>query len=332
MIGTLLVLAAVLSAEPRVTTWAVPDQQIPTEIVRHGNELWFVSWANWRAEAPKYEPYLGRVDTQGKFTMKQLPADHMPGLTTHAPDGTLWLSDGGQPLLWRVTKDGKVDSVNTGVRTQGIAFGPDGALWCTSPGRAAIIRFSTDGKQTGSWDVPDVDTKPMTSAAAAAAPPASAGPTPIWIAAGPDRALWFTEPNRGRIGRIDTKGTITMYRSPMGVATTSSIVVGPDGAVWFSTRDVYLGRITTKGEVMTTRVQMRPTSLAVDRQGRIWFAEGARAGFIDKELEAYDFAVPGAKSIRALAAGPDGAMYFVDQAARTVGRIELPAAAAPRRP
>jgi streptogramin lyase len=28
--------------------------------------------------------------------------------------------------------------------------------------------------------------------------------------------------------------------------------------------------------------------------------------------------------VRALAAGPDGAMWFVDQKTRTVGRVELP--------
>ena len=329
MIGAIVILAAALAAEPRVTLYPVPDQQIPTEIALHGKELWFVSWANFRIEAPKYEPYLGRIDTKGKFAMQQLPAGNMPGFTTHAPDGTMWLSDAARPVLWRVTKDGKVDSVKSDRSTQGIAFGPDGALWTTSANSTTITRFAVDGTKTGSWDVPDVVMQqPMTSTTT----PAPRGPFPVWIVAGPDGALWFTEPMRSRIGRIDTKGAISMVRSPMGVSRGGEIMPGPDGALWFATNDIYLGRITTKGEVMTTRIAMRPTSLALDAQGRIWFAEGNQAGFVDKELNAYEFTVTGAKQIRSLATGPDGAMWFADQGARAIGRIELLPPAAPRRP
>lgn len=221
----------------------------------------------------------------------------------------------------------KVDSVPSTRTTQGIAFGPDGALWTTSANSVTIMRHGLDGKMTGSWDVPDVSLQPMTSSQ-----PPPRGPYPIWIAAGPDGALWFTEPTRSRIGRITTKGEITLYRSPMGVSAGGEIMPGPDGALWFATNDIYLGRISTKGEVMTTRIAMRPTSLAADREGRIWFAEGNHAGFIDKNLDAYEFPVKGAKHIRSLATGPDGAMWYVDQVTRVIGRIELTPAAAPRRP
>src|SRR5688572_6850623 len=135
----------------------------------------------------------------------------LPGFTTHAPDGTMWLSDAARPVLWRVTKDGKVDSVKSDRSTQGIAFGPDGALWTTSANSTTITRFAVDGTKTGSWDVPDVVMQqPMTSSSQ----PAPRGPVPVLIVAGPDGALWFTEPTRSRVGRIDTKGEIAMYRSP----------------------------------------------------------------------------------------------------------------------
>ena len=83
---------------------------------------------------------------------------------------------------------------------------------------------------------------------------------------------------------------------------------------------------------MTTRIAMRPTSLAADREGRIWFADNNHAGFVDRNLDAYEFEVKGAKQIRSLTMGPDGAIWFADQVARTIGRIELPPAAAAKKP
>src|ERR1039457_514672 len=67
------------------------------------------------------------------------------------------------------------------------------------------------------------------------------------IAAGPDGALWFTEPDLNKIGRITTAGVVSEYSvsgSPGGIAA------GPDGALWFTEpNNTKVGRITIAGVV-----------------------------------------------------------------------------------
>jgi virginiamycin B lyase len=303
-----LVLAATVAAQPVVTTWEVPQKQIPTEIVRHGDALWFVSWKDW----PKVHANLGRIDSKGNFTMKDVPEGSMPGLTTHAPDGTLWLSDARQSVFWRVSREGKVSQVKTSVPTQGIAWGPDGHLWSTHRGSAAIRRYATDGSEKGKWEV-----------AAAAAPSADkpARPAqPLWIVAASDSALWFTEASGRRVGRIATTGEMRMYALPPTFGSPGQIVPGRDGALWFSAANI-LGRITTKGEITTVRTGIPAVWLAADSKGRIWYTNGTHAGYIDRDGKSREFEVKGAKNIRAMAEGPDGAMWFADQGALTIGRI-----------
>src|SRR5262249_12679427 len=61
--------------------------------------------------------------------------------------------------------------------------------------------------------------------------PGIAGPTAI--AAGPDGALWFCDPQANAIGRMTTDGHVTMYSSP-DIVQPKSIAAGADGALWFT--------------------------------------------------------------------------------------------------
>ena len=102
---------------------------------------------------------------------------------------------------------------------------------------------------------------------------------PLQIAAGPDGAMWFTNytpgtPAPGTIGRISTKGTVTVFPSrkingPFGITS------GPDGALWFTNYNGNtIGRITTSG-VVTTYATPFTLSLiqfiAPGPAGTLWF-------------------------------------------------------------
>src|SRR5438270_580178 len=80
----------------------------------------------------------------------------------------------------------------------------------------------------------------------------SAGLTPLsgpyGIVTGPDGALWFTEFNRSRIGRVTTAGVITEFFAGM-TGTGEGIAAGPDGALWFAEDQDRIGRITTTGVI-----------------------------------------------------------------------------------
>src|SRR5205807_1285125 len=72
----------------------------------------------------------------------------------------------------------------------------------------------------------------ITTAGAVAEYPLAAGADPAGIAAGPDGALWFTEPAADRVGRIATDGMIAEYPVPTPGAEPTAIAAGPDGALW----------------------------------------------------------------------------------------------------
>ena len=54
--------------------------------------------------------------------------------------------------------------------------------------------------------------------------------------AGPDGNLWFTESDRGTIGRITPSGTITEFPLEEQESGPYGITVGADGNLWFTER------------------------------------------------------------------------------------------------
>lgn len=63
-------------------------------------------------------------------------------------------------------------------------------------------------------------------------------------------AIWFTEMNSGRIGRLTTSGEMTEFELPNSDSFPSFIVPGPNGALWFTqNRGNSVGRIATEGDV-----------------------------------------------------------------------------------
>src|SRR6266404_663860 len=72
------------------------------------------------------------------------------------------------------------------------------------------------------------------------------------IALGPDGAMWFTDLQFGRIGRIDANGAVTTF-SLQGVREPEpeGIALGLDGNLWSTeiSPPGRIGRITTSGVV-----------------------------------------------------------------------------------
>jgi len=107
------------------------------------------------------------------------------------------------------------------------------------------------------------------------APTAAAGPH--GIAAGPDGALWFTEANGNKIGRVTTAGAFSEFVIPTGFSQPTGITAGPDGALWFTEfNGSKTGRITTAG-VLDEFVVLTPSSfpfgVTVGPDGALWFTE-----------------------------------------------------------
>src|SRR6202167_3482311 len=97
------------------------------------------------------------------------------------------------------------------------------------------------------------------------------------ITAGPDGALWFTEGDADKIGRITTMGVVTEYAVPTLGSDPYDISSGPDGALWFTEHYGYkIGRITTSGvlpEFSMPTMDAWPYGITAGPDGAMWFTE-----------------------------------------------------------
>jgi virginiamycin B lyase len=107
-------------------------------------------------------------------------------------------------------------------------------------------------------------------------PPAPSGGScePGGITAGPDGALWFTEENGNRIGRITTGGAITEFTAGLSSgAKPVEITPGP-GGLWFSESGANnVGLITTAGSITEFPVGATTDGIAAGPDGNVWFTE-----------------------------------------------------------
>ena len=129
----------------------------------------------------------------------------------------------------------------------------------------------------------------------------------------------------GKIWRITTSGTITEFDVS---GRPNWIVVGSDGALWFSEYNL-VGRITTAGEVTEYPVPANPRNvssngIAAGPDGALWFTEGAdnKIGRITTGGTVTEFVVPTPNSEPFLITpGPDGAVWFTEYKTHQIARI-----------
>jgi virginiamycin B lyase len=154
------------------------------------------------------------------------------------------------------------------------------------------------------------------------------GGSPVGITAGPDGALWFTEQNANKIGRITTAGTITEFAIPTADSFPEFITTGPDGALWFTELNGNkIGRITTAGtitEFALPTANSQPLGITTGPDGALWFTElnANKIGRITTAGAITEFPIPTANSgPLGITTGPDGALWFTEFNANKIGRI-----------
>ena len=108
-------------------------------------------------------------------------------------------------------------------------------------------------------------------------PVLTANSNPYGITRGPDNALWFTEINSNKIGRITLHGKVTEFPTPTQNSSPLGIVTGPDNALWFTEQSGNkVGRITSRGQVVEFLVptaQAAPTYITRGPNNTLWFTE-----------------------------------------------------------
>ena len=145
---------------------------------------------------------------------------------------------------------------------------------------------------------------------------------PIDIAAGPDGALWFTENEGNKIGRITTAGAIAEYPIS-GVSQRTGIAAGPDGSLWFTEAEANnIGRITTAGVISEFPLPMlnrQPTGITAGPDGNMWFT--SLYGGVGRITPAGTITLFPGEGDGRITSGPDGNLWFTLPNGNGIGRI-----------
>jgi virginiamycin B lyase len=261
------------------------------------------------------------------------------------PDGNLWWSDNVTNTVGNVTTSGEArywieqDQHGSAAGPSGIVAGPGSPssqrMWFGELYTAAIALQSTDGNYNSSFALP-----------------ASSLPAyPEEITLGPDGNLWFTEPCRGKIGKITPSGTASEFTVPSSPSRPGGITAGADGAIWFTdSGQNAIGRIpidaTSGSQIALHGTGITGSGLfhiTVGPDGALWFPEQTApssgplngksvVGRLDPSTGTIgEYAAPTSNSAPfGVAAGPDGAIWFTEHTAANAGRIAIATSASLR--
>jgi virginiamycin B lyase len=198
-----------------ITEFAIPTaNSMPRAIAlgRDGN-IWFGEFAGGR---------IGRITPQGVITEFAIPTpDSGPRALAAGPDGNIWFSEFNAGKIGRITPQGQITEFPLPRANSGpgdITAGDDGNMWFVElSGR--MDNRQPDGNRVGRIAMDGTITEfPI--------PPAAGVPSPINIAVGPDRNIWFTK--GPMVVRVTRDGTMTPFPLPGGNAGGTGLTAGSD--------------------------------------------------------------------------------------------------------
>src|SRR6202165_354676 len=153
---------------------------------------------------------------------------------------------------------------------------------------------------------------------------------PQGIAKGPDGSLWFTLFYDNDVGRVTTKGTVTVFRLNSTLNSATYITAGPDGNLWLTLlNDVggsttnQIGRLTTSGKLITFTVPKASYiwDIATGPDGNLYFADGASRVWRvtpSGKFTAFPFTDSTGGYPWQITTGRDGNLWFTDRARQIV--------------
>ena len=282
---------------------------------------------------------IGRITPAGVITefSSGLTPNSKPFGITAGPDGNLWFTELTGKHIGRITTSGVITEFGNGISSSllfGITSGPDGNLWFTE--------FASIGRITPAGTVTEFSSG------------ISAGSEPDGITTGPDGNLWFAEFGVNRIGRITPAGVATEFSA--GISTNSApvgIAAGPDGNLWFTEQGCggctpaapsATARITPGGTVTEfssgITADSAPRYIAAGPDGNLWFTEQgcpafectsavpAAVGRITPAGAVTEFSsgMTADSAPQGITAGPDGNLWFTENAGNRIGRTAPPPA------
>jgi virginiamycin B lyase len=185
-----------ITPEGVITEFAIPTPDSQPRAIALGADgnIWFGEFAGNR---------IGRITPDGRITEFPIPTpDSGPRALAAGPDGNIWFSEFRAGKIGRITPQGAITEFALPRANSGpgdITAGADGAMWFLElsgtmdgmqPDGGRIGRITLDGKIT-EFDLP------------------VKAPSPINIAVGPDRHIWFTQGSK--VARVTQDGKFTEF-------------------------------------------------------------------------------------------------------------------------
>ena len=341
--NTACVTASADPAPGQVEEWPVPTNprwdQFELGVGKEGY-VWFLQGTTY---------YRNEGTVEG---LSQSGPELLQGLTALGidmalgPDGNMWITEQhswnetGEPdTIGRLAVDSssahltqfEIEEAEPGqaccTGPEGIVSGPNEHLWFTDQRpdiqhQAFIGEMDTSGHLVARHPIP-----------AGTGLRHSTAPAPYDLAVGPGNSIWFTDDGvtqagRNLVGRINSAGEAEEFPIPTIGAEPGAIVLGEDGAMWFTEPGKNkIGRVTNSGEVEefpVPDVTHALKGLALGPEGNLWFAErlptpGFGSISAKGEVKSYH---PAFESLGdygdadvgpyALVLGPDGNIWFTD--------------------
>src|SRR6266853_1449511 len=180
-----------------------PNSQPRATALGADGNVWFGEFAGGK---------IGRVTPAGVITEFPIPTpDSGPRALAAGPDGNIWFSEFNASKIGRITTAGAITEFVLPRPNSGpgdITAGADGAMWFVE------LAGRMDGRQPDGNRVGRI----TLTGSVSEFPIPSANGSPINIAVGPDRNIWFTK--AGKLGRVTPDGVITEFDIPPGGGPT----------------------------------------------------------------------------------------------------------------
>ena len=163
---------------------------------------------------------IGRITPEGLITEFDMPTPNSgPRALSAGPDGNIWVSEFKAGKIARITPNGEITEFplprpNTGPGD--ITAGADGNMWFLEL-NGVMDNTPVDGNRVGRITMDGKITEFMIP---------SEGSTPINIAVGPDRNVWYTKNNT--LGQVTPTGKITEFEIADGAARAVGLSAGSD--------------------------------------------------------------------------------------------------------
>jgi virginiamycin B lyase len=159
----------------------------------------------------------------------------------------------------------------------------------------------------------------------------TANSNPYTIVTGPDGALWFSEAQGNKVGRITTAGAMTEFPIPGANNQPLTAAAGPDGAIWGTLYGANaIGRMTTAGVATNAFPVPTPNStpwgLVAGTDGNLYFTESAgnKVARMTTSGVVSEMGISTPNSFpHAIIFGPDGALWFAESQGNKIGRVTL---------